>query len=30
MAYYKNDFVVYGGTHGKIHLLRTTSLFIDR
>ena len=30
MTYYKNDFVIYGGTHGKLHLVRLPSLLNDK
>lgn len=26
MCYYKNSMVIYGGTHGKLHLVRLASL----
>ena len=29
MCYYKNDFVIYGGSHGKIHVVRLSSLITE-
>lgn len=29
MCYYKNSTIIYGGTHGKLHLVRKSSLLTD-
>jgi hypothetical protein len=30
MCYYKDKFLIYGGTHGKIHVVKITSLLTDK
>ena len=30
MCFYKKDTIIYGGTHGKLHIVRSTSLLIDK